>query len=432
MMITSLSIRRLEDTPPMRTNNVHENEKSNSIDDALTEVLRSGAAKMLATAVEAEVEAFCDRYRFMRDDEHRHRIVRNGYLPERKILTGIGEVAVKVPRTRDRQGSGDDGIRFRSTILPTYLRKSRSMEAFIPWMYLKGVSTGDVEAALSALVGPHAPGLSSSTIARLKSTWIKEHDDWQRRSLAGKRYVYFWADGIHVNVRMDKQKLCLLVVIGATADGKKELVALEDGFRESTQSWRELLLDLKHRGLVAAPELAVADGAMGFWSALAEVYPETRAARCWVHKTANVLNRLPKSVQKKAKGHIIEIYTAETKKQAENALQFFINVYHQKYPKAAETLKKDREELLAFYDFPAEHWVHLRTTNPIESTFATVRLRTAKTRGCLSRETALAMAHRLCQEAEKKWRRLNAPHLLQLVEKGIKFTDGITSERHAA
>ena len=265
----------------MRTNNVHENEKHNSIQDALTEVLRKGAEKMLATAVEAEVEAFCECYQFMRDEENRRRIVRNGYLPERKILTGIGEVAVNVPRTRDRTGTGEDRIGYRSAILPAYLRKSRSMEALIPWLYLKGISTGDFEAALSALVGPDAPGLSSSTIARLKSGWIKEHERWQHRSLSGRRYVYFWADGIHVSVRMDKQKLCLLVVIGATADGTKELVALEDGFRESTQSWRELLLDLKHRGLERAPELAVGDGAMGFWGAMSEVYPETRSARCW-------------------------------------------------------------------------------------------------------------------------------------------------------
>lgn len=416
----------------MRTNNVHENEKHNSTEDALTEVLRTGATKMLAAAVEAEVEAFCESYQFMRDEENRRRIVRNGYLPERKILTGIGEVAVKMPRTRDRTGTGEDRIGFRSSILPAYLRKSRSLEALIPWLYLKGISTGGFEAALSALVGPDAPGLSSTTIARLKSVWIKEHDEWQKRSLEGKRYVYFWADGIHVNVRMDKQKLCLLVVIGATADGTKELVALEDGFRESTQSWRELLLDLKHRGLEQAPELAVGDGAMGFWSAMSEVYPETRSARCWVHKTANVLNRMPKSVQKKAKGHIIEIYTAETIEKAEAAFGFFVKAYQAKYPKATEILVKDREELMAFYDFPAEHWVHLRTTNPIESTFATVRLRTAKTRGCLSRETALTMAFRLCEEAEKKWRKLNAPHLLRLVEKGIKFTDGIAPDRIAA
>jgi len=416
----------------MRTNNVHEPENHNSIEDALTEVLRTGATKMLGAAVEAEVEAFCQRYRFMRDEENRRRIVRNGYLPERNILTGIGEIAVTVPRTRDRTGTGEHRIGFRSSILPTYLRKSRSMEALIPWLYLKGVSTGEFEAALSALVGPAAPGLSSSTVARLKSVWIKEHESWTKRSLSGQRYVYFWADGVHVNVRMDTQKLCLLVVIGATPEGRKELVALEDGFRESTQSWRELLLDLKRRGLEQAPELAVGDGAMGFWHALSEVYPETRSARCWVHKTANVLNRLPKSVQKKAKGHIIDIYMAETKEKAEDAFGFFVNVYQAKYPRATKILVKDREELLAFYDFPAEHWVHLRTTNPIESTFATVRLRTAKTRGCLSRETALTMAYRLCEEAEKKWRRLNAPHLLQLVEKGIKFKDGITPDRIAA
>ena len=415
----------------MKTNNVHKEEKYNSTRDALTEVLQNGAAKMLATVIEAEVDAFCEQYKFLRDDADRRRIVRNGYLPERKILTGIGEVAVNVPRTRDRLHSAEDNIVFTSSIIPSYLRKSGSLEAAIPWLYLRGISTGDFQSALAALVGEDAPGLSSSTIARLKSIWSKEHRAWQSRSLADKRYVYFWADGIHMNVRMDKQKLCLLVIIGATADGTKEIVAIEDGFRESTQSWRELLLNLKHRGLPAA-ELAVADGAMGFWRALSEVYSTTREARCWVHKTANVLNRLPKSVQKKAKSHLVEIYTAETRRQAENAFRFFINAYEQKYPKAVEILTKDKEELLAFYDFPAAHWIHLRSTNPIESTFATVRLGTAKTRGCLSRETALAMAYRLCVEAQKKWRRLNAPHLLQLVEKGIKFTDGITPDRIAA
>jgi len=415
----------------MNTNNVNKEEKHNSFRDALTEVLQSGAREMLTTAVEAEVQAFCDRYRFLRDDAGHRRIVRNGYLPERKILTGIGQVEVRVPRTRDRQHTDEDKILFTSSIIPSYLRKSASLEAAIPWLYLRGVSTGDFESALSALVGEDAPGLSSSTVARLKGVWTKDHATWQSRSLADKRYVYFWADGIHMNVRMDKQKLCLLVIIGARADGVKEIVALEDGFRESTQSWRELLLDLKHRGLTA-PELAVADGALGFWRALTEVYATTRAARCWVHKTKNILNRLPKSVQKKAKSHLVQIYTAETRHEAENAFRFFISAYEHKYPKAVEILTKDKEQLLVFYDFPAAHWIHLRSTNPIESTFATVRLRTAKTRGCLSRETALAMAYRLCVEAQKKWRRLNAPHLLQLVEKGIKFTDGITPDRIAA
>ena len=310
----------------MNTNNVHKNENYNTPHDALTEALHNGAAKMLQIVVEAEVEAFCDRYRFMRDEGGRRRIVRNGYLPARKILTGIGEVLVKVPRTRDRLQSEEDNIVFTSSIIPPYLRKSTSLEVAIPWLYLRGVST-------------------------------KDHAAWQSRSLADKRYVYFWADGIHMNVRMDKQKLCLLVIIGATADGTKEIVAIEDGFRESTQSWRELLLDLKHRGLTA-PELAVADGAMGFWRALTEVYSTTRAARCWVHKTKNILNRLPKSVQKKAKSHLVEIYTAETRREAEYAFRFFINAYEQKYPKAVEILTKDKEELLAFYDFPAAHWIH--------------------------------------------------------------------------
>jgi transposase-like protein len=416
----------------METKNVHSIDKHNRTDDPLTDLLRNGAAQMLATAVQAEVEAFCNQYRHLLDGEGRRRVVRNGYLPERTVLTGIGEVNVKVPRACDRSGGSEQRIRFRSSLLPAYLRKSRSIESLLPWLYLKGISTGDFADALSALVGPSAPGLSSSTITRLKSIWLQEHQTWRGRSLAGKRYAYFWADGVHVNVRMEGKKQCLLVVIGATPEGHKELIALEDGVRESAQSWRELLLDLKRRGLDPGPELAVGDGAMGFWKAMGEVYPESRWGRCWVHKTANVLNRLPKSQQPKAKARIIEIYMAETKKEADKAFDFFLTAYRPKYPKAAEILEKDRDEMLAFYDFPAEHWVHLRTTNPIESTFATVRLRTAKTRGCLSRETALTMAFRLCQEAEKKWRRLNAPHLLQLVVNGIIFTDGITPDRIAA
>jgi putative transposase len=402
------------------------------VDDPITDVLRTGARKLLTEALEAEIEGFLAQYRGLRDTQDRQRLVRNGYLPERQIQTGIGPVSVKVPRARDRQPDHESGsIRFRSSLLPPYLRKTRSMEELIPWLYLKGISTNDFTEALAALVGKDAPGLSGPTISRLKSIWQEDLDKWQKRDLSHKRYVYIWADGIYCNVRMEERQ-CLLVIIGATEGGKKELLALNSGFRESELSWTELLLDLKHRGLKAAPELAIGDGALGFWKALAKVYHNTRWQRCWVHKTANVLNKLPKSLQAKAKEKLHQIWMAPDKAEAQNHFDDFISIYEDKYPKAAKCLQKDREILLTFYDFPAEHWRHIRTTNPIESTFSTVRLRTAKVRSCFSSKTVVTMAFKLCQCAQKRWQRLYGYRKLGKVIQGVKFINGIEEIRNAA
>ena len=392
--------------------------------DVLTEVLQRGAKRLLAEALEVEIEEFLGCYRELRDDRGRARIVRNGYLPEREVQTGIGMIGAKVPRARDRKG-GAEPIRFSSSILPPYLRRSKSIEELLPWLYLKGVSTGGFSEALSSLLGPEAPGLSPSTISRLKKIWADEYGEWNRRDLSEREYVYVWADGVYFQARLEEQKQCVLVVMGSTRSGEKELLSIQDGYRESEQSWLELLLDLKQRGLQIAPRAAVGDGALGFWKALRKVYPETRALRCWVHKTANVLNKLPKGLQGKAKAALHDIWMAESREDAQKALDAFAETYGAKYPKAVECLTKDREELLAFYDFPAEHWKHLRTTNPIESTFATVKLRTAKTRGCLSRTTALTMVFQLCRSAQKGWRKLSGYELLAKVIQGVKFVDGV-------
>ena len=393
--------------------------------DPLTEVLRSGARALLTDAVEAEVAALLSGHADKLTDDGRARLVRHGHLPEREIMTGIGAVAVRCPRVRDRVGEGSERIRFSSAILPPYARRSKSLEVLIPILYLKGISTGDFEEALVALLGKDAGGLSASTVARLKDAWSEEHARWGKRDLSAKRYVYFWVDGIHVQARLEDAAQCLLVIIGATPEGKKELVGLIDGVRESAQSWRELLLDLKRRGLAMPPELAVADGALGFWQAIEEVWPATRGQRCWVHKTANVLNKLPKSQLPKAKRSLQEIWMAETKKDALAAFDAFIETWGVKYEKAVECLIKDRDALLAFYDFPAEHWKHLRTTNVIESSFATIRHRTARSKGCLSNKTALAMIFKLAEAAEKSWRRLNGHNQLPKVILGVKFTDEI-------
>jgi transposase-like protein len=400
--------------------------------DSLTEVLRHGARALLAQAVETEVAGFLAEHADKRSEDGRRRLVRHGHLPERSVMTGIGPVEARVPRVRDRLGAGDDRIRFTSAILPPYARRSKSLEVLIPVLYLKGVSTGDFAEALSALLGPDAGGLSASTIARLKEGWADEHARWRERDLSSKRYVYVWADGIYVQARLEDDAQCLLVIIGATPEGKKELVGLADGLRESAQSWRELLLDLKRRGLSTGPELAVGDGALGFWKALEEVWPKTHAQRCWVHKTANVLNKLPNSLQTRAKRALQDIWMAETRSAAEAACDSFIEAYRVKYEKAVECLGKDREALLAFYDFPAEHWPHLRTTNPIESTFATVRHRTIRAKGCLSNKTALAMIFKLAQAAENSWRRLKGHAQLPKVILGVKFTDGVEVVRPQA
>jgi putative transposase len=400
--------------------------------DPLTEVLRSGARALLAQAVESEVAALLASHADKLTDDGRQRLVRHGHLPEREIMTGIGSVTVRCPRVRDRVGKGSQRIRFWSAILPPYARRSRSLEVLIPILYLKGVSTGDFEEALIGLLGKDAGGLSAATVGRLKEAWSEEHGRWSKRDLSAKRYVYFWADGIHVQARLEDAAQCLLVVIGATPEGKKELVGLIDGVRESAQSWKELLLDLKRRGLAIGPELAVADGALGFWQAIEEVWPQTRGQRCWVHKTANVLNKLPQRQQSKAKQALQEIWMAETKKDALMAVDAFVETWGLKYDKAVECLIKDRDALLAFYDFPAEHWKHLRTTNVIESSFATVRHRTVRTKGCLSNRTALAMIFKLAEAAERRWRRLDGYNQLPKLILGVRFTDGIEVVRSQA
>lgn len=397
----------------------------------MTEVLRKGARDLLTQAVEAEVQGVLATHAEIRDEEGPQMIVLNGHLPERTIQTGIGAVRVRGRRVRDQRTIPKaDRIQFTSKILPRYLRRTKSLEELIPWLDLKGISTGDCSEALRALVGSPA-GLSPATVCRLKAGWQQEWETWQKRDLTGKRYVYCWVDGLHVNVRMEDAP-CLLVVIGATADGHKELVAVEDGVRESEQSWKDLLLTLKGRGLAVGPELAIGDGALGFWKAVTQVDGTTQWQRCWVHKTANILNKLPKSLQAKAKAGLHDIWLAPTKATATNALDGFLQTYEAKYPKAADCLQKDREALLAFYQFPAEHWQHIRTTNPIESTFATVRLRTAKTRGCLSRSTALTMAFHLARCAEKTWRRLRGYKRLAEIIEGIQFVDGEKKTRKAA
>jgi len=406
--------------------NVFQLAQPGTFTDSLTEVLRTGARALLAQAVGAEVAEFLAQHADLKTEDGRQRLVRHGHLPEREIMTGIGAVAVRQPRVRDREpGRDGERIRFSPAILPLYARRSKSLEELIPVLYLKGISTGDFEAALAALVGRDAPGLSASTIGRLKEVWSAEHTQWSQRDLSTKRYVYWWVDGVYLEARLEDQAQCILVIIGATPEGRKELVGFADGIRESAESWRELLLDLKRRGLAVAPELAVADGALGFWKALGEVWPTTREQRCWVHKTANVLNKLPNSLQGKAKRALQQIWMAETKNDALAAFDMFVETYRTKYDKAVDCLTKDRDVLLAFYDFPAEHWTHLRTTNPIESTFATVRHRTIRSKGCLSNKTALAMVFKLVEAAQKSWRRLRGYNQLPKVLQGVKFTDGI-------
>jgi transposase-like protein len=374
----------------------------------LEQTLREGARQMLLQAIEAEVSEYVEADRGEVDGNGRRLVVRNGYAQQRTLVTGVGTLEVRAPRVEDKRVDEQGRkFRFHSQILPPYLRRTKSVEELIPWLYLKGISTGDFSEALEALLGPDAPGLSATTVVRLKQVWRCEYESWSKRSLEGQRFVYIWADGIYSNVRLDDERQCLLVVIGALADGRKQLLAVHDGFRESELSWKELLEDLKCRGLKLPPKLAVGDGGLGFWAALRKVYPATREQRCWVHRTVNVLDKLPKSMHGKAKQALHDIYLAESRQAAEQGLDRFAALYQAKFPKAVECLSKDREALLAFYDFPAEHWGHLRTTNPIESTFATVRLRQRRTKGCGSREASLTMAFMLARQAERHWRRLN-------------------------
>ena len=389
--------------------------------DALTEVLRRGAKELLQQAVEVEVAEAIAQYAALKDEQGRQRVVRNGYLPERSIQTGLGEVVVRAPRVRDRAGE----LKFSSRLLPPYLRRTRSLDELLPWLYLKGLSSSDFSGALTALLGPAAPGLSAATICRLKERWRLEYEHWRQRSLSDKEYVYVWADGIYFGVRLEDARQCMLIVIGATKEGHKELLGLTDGYRESEASWKELLLELKERGLRVDPKLAIGDGALGFWKALPQVFGSTRTQRCWKHKTANVLNKLPKGLQAKAKAELNDIWMAESRAAAERAFDKFLLSYEAKYAKASECLNQDRTALLTFYDFPALHWSHIRTTNPIESTFATVRLRTSKTRGCVSRGGLLAMVFKLMKVAEQKWYKLKGSELLVPVIQGIRFKDGI-------
>ena len=399
--------------------------------DAFTDVLRNGARKLIEQAIHAELATLMAAFSKEKLEDGRARLVRHGHLPERKVMTGIGPVPVKVPRVRDRK-PGEDKITFTPSILPRYLRKAKSVEELLPWLYLKGVSTGDFSEALAALLGPDAPGLSAKTITRLKADWWNDYETWQKRDLSHRRFLYIWADGVYFKPRMAEEKQCVLVIVGADEYGRKELLAMIDGFRESAESWRELLLDLRRRGLKQDPKLAIGDGALGFWTALREVFATTREQRCWVHKTMNVLNALPKSLQDKAKGHLHDIWQAETKAGAGAAFDFFVETYGVKYDKAVAKLVKDREALLTFYDYPAEHWKHIRTSNPIESTFATVRHRTKRTKGCLSRRTGLAMAFKLMMSAQGKWRKLDGQNRLPEISQGVEFRDGLRQLQAAA
>lgn len=393
--------------------------------DLLTTVLRNGARELLAKAIEAEVAEFLQQTKDYKTAEGRAQFVRNGYLPERTIQTGIGDVAVKMPRVRE-QGM-PVGIKFNSNLIPSYLRRSESVEELLPVLYLHGISTNNFQEALSALLGEKAKNLSPNVISRLKSEWEKDYQQWRQRDLSRCQYVYLWADGIYLQARMEEARDCLLVILGVTDQGRKEIVAMSDGFRESKESWQELLRDAKKRGLAKAPEIAVGDGALGFWAALKEVYPTTQHQRCWVHKTVNVLDKLPKALVAKAKSELHQIWMAETREEAEKAFRAFVSTYNLKYPKAAQSLEKDKKELLAFYDFPAEHWRHLRTTNPIESTFATVRHRTKRVKGCFSRTTILTMVFKMCQSAQKRWSRIYGFERVAEVIKGVKFVNGISS-----
>jgi putative transposase len=397
-----------------------------TIDDPLTAVLRSGARRLLAQAIEAEADAFLASMRGVQLPDGRDRLVRHGHGPERLVQTGIGAVAVQRVKVRDRgMTAAGERIRFTSAILPRWARRTRSLDALLPILYLRGVSMGNFQEALGALLGRDAPNLSPSVIARLRDEWQADYARWQRRDLSAKRYVYVWADGIYLQARMEPQAECMLVLIGATPEGKKELLGFQVGMRESTQSWRELLVDLKARGLIIAPEVATGDGALGFWKALDEVSPTTRHQRCTVHKTANVLDKLPKSVQPAAKADLREIWNAPDRTTAETAIATFTEKYGAKYEKAVSCLVKDRDTLLTFYDFPAEHWDHLRTSNPIESVFATVRHRTVRMKGALSQDTARLMVFKLVTTAAKTWRRLKGENQLPKVVQGIKFTNGV-------
>jgi len=387
----------------------------------IEDILRAGAKRMLQTAIENEVDEYIEAHENIRDENGHRRVVRNGRLPQRELVTGIGPIKVHQPRVNDKRKRG----KFTSKILPPFMRRVPSIDTLIPCLYLKGISTGDFVEALEAILGPQAIGLSATNIVRLKDGWKDDYEQWRKRDLSEKQYVYVWVDGIHFNVRLDNERSCILVMIGATAEGEKELIAVKDGYRESKLSWQEVLRDIKSQGLKTFPKLVIGDGALGFWAAVAEEFPATRVQRCWVHKTANILDKMPKGVQGRAKQRIHDMYLAETKEEALKAYREFLTLYDAKFPAACECLRKDKDVLFTFYDFPAEHWKHIRTTNPIESTFATVRLRTVRTKGCGSRIATLTMVYKLAEQAEKHWNRLNKSELIALVIEGIEFIDGI-------
>jgi len=391
----------------------------------LDDIVRKGAQKMLIQALEVEVDSFVEKHQYILDDKGNRIVVRNGYSPSRKIITGAGQLEVATPRIDDRILDKHDEPRFKSSIIPPYLRRTTNINELIPVLYLKGISTGDFTEALSAILGKEIIGLSPENIVRLKRIWEEEYEIWNKRDLSNDYYVYIWVDGVYFNVRLDDDRQCILVIIGARPDGKKEVVAITDGFRESKESWKDILRDLKRRGLKLPPKLAIGDGSLGFWASLDEEYPDTKHQLCWIHKTVNVLDKLPDSLQGRAKSMIHDIYLALSKKEANIAFDRFIEEFTLKYPKAVECLAKDRDNLLSFYDYPAEHWPHIRTTNPIESTFATVRLRTHKTKGCGSRIATLTMVFKLLLSAQKKWKKLRGYNKITDVMNGIRFKDGI-------
>jgi putative transposase len=409
----------------METTNIVDFTRRDGMSDTLTELLKTGAQQLIATAVEAELASYLAQFSGLRTESGHAAVVRNGHHPARPLQTGIGPVSVRIPKVRSRDGTP---VTFRSALVPPYVRRTKTLEAALPWLYLKGISSGEMAPALKVLLGPDAVGLSANTVSRLKRDWANEYDGWRAAEMGDEPIVYIWADGVHSGLRGEDDKLCALVIIGVTARGKKQFLAIEDGVRESTQSWREVLIKLQNRGM-NAPKLAIGDGAMGFWAAMDEVFPETRHQRCWQHKTMNVLNCLPTLSQPKAKAAIHDIWQAETKADAQKAFDLFIKTYEPKYPKAALCLQKDREELMAFFDFPAQHWQSIRTSNPIESAFATIRHRTKRSKGCLSRDGMLHMMFKLGQCAEQNWRKLRGFDYLVKVITGVMFKDGIETTK---
>lgn len=410
---------------------VIENPEENVFKSLLDEVVRKGAQRMLEAALNVEVEEFCCRHEDKRDEEGRRVVVRNGYNQPRKIVTGAGQLEIETPRVDDRVLDRTEEMRFKSTLIPPYLRRTKNIEELVPLLYLKGISTGDFTPVLEKLTGKDVIGFSAENIVRMKQIWETDYKQWIQRDLSETRYVYWWVDGIYFNVRLADERQCILVIIGAKEDGTKELIAVEDGFRESKESWQSIIRELKRRGLIGGPELAIGDGALGFWAAIAEEFPNTKTQLCWVHKTANVLDKLPSSLQGKAKKMIHDIYLAPTKQDANVAFDVFIEEFELKYPKAVESLRSKRQDLMSFYDFPAEQWPHIRSTNVIESTFATVRLRTKRTKGCGSRIATLAMVFKLVESAEKRWKKLRGYRKISMLLEGVQFQDGIALQMAA-